>query len=418
MPNKNKVLVGKIIEIKHGFAFKSQYYTQKGYYVLLTPGNFKEEGGFQWMGDKQKYYDGEIPENYLLKKDDLLVAMTEQSPGLLGSTILIPEDNRYLHNQRLGLVLFKEEYNHLVHKQYIQHYFNSEDFRKYISSTSAGTKVKHTSPSKICKAFIYLPKIREQKKIAEILSTWDKAIALTKELIAAKQKLKKGLLQKLFSNEYRDQIWKKSKLKDFVSSLDAGVSVNSIDRCIEDNEIGILKTSSVTYGVFLPNEHKVVIAQERNLVTISPKKDRIIISRMNTPKLVGASVYIDQDYPYLFIPDRLWQIEPKSDVFSMKWLSYFLSLDNTRFRISSLATGTSNSMKNISKKSLFNLKLSVPSIEKQESIVRLLTSIDSEIEKYKKTSKAISEQKRGLMQKLLTGEWRVNTEKVLKEIES
>ena len=163
----------KIAEVKHGFAFKSEFFSRCGKYVLLTPGNFHEEGGFRWLAEKQKYYTGDVPSGYVLKKDDLLVAMTEQAPGLLGSAILIPEDDRYLHNQRLG---FLQINNKLVSKYFLYHVFNAHIVRKPISETSAGTKVKHTSPEKIGNIYIPIPPIEQQIAIANLLSTWDIAI--------------------------------------------------------------------------------------------------------------------------------------------------------------------------------------------------------------------------------------------------
>ncbi|MEW8073072.1 MAG: restriction endonuclease subunit S, partial [Candidatus Thiodiazotropha sp.] len=68
--------LGKI-HIKHGFAFKGDYFTQVGKYMVLTPGNFYEQGGFRVREGKEKYYVGEIPEQYILKQGDLIVAMTE-----------------------------------------------------------------------------------------------------------------------------------------------------------------------------------------------------------------------------------------------------------------------------------------------------------------------------------------------------
>ena len=101
--------LAELCDIKHGFAFKSEFFTHQGDYVMLTPGNFYESGGYRDRGEKQKYYCGEIPPGYVLEKGDMLIAMTEQAAGLLGSPILIPQSNRFLHNQRLGLVSKKPE---------------------------------------------------------------------------------------------------------------------------------------------------------------------------------------------------------------------------------------------------------------------------------------------------------------------
>ena len=94
----------ELCDIKHGYAFESEFFSNEGEHVLLTPGNFYEQGGYRDRGELQKYFNGEIPADYVLAKGDLLVAMTEQAAGLLGSPILVPESHKFLHNQRLGLV--------------------------------------------------------------------------------------------------------------------------------------------------------------------------------------------------------------------------------------------------------------------------------------------------------------------------
>ena len=100
----NIVELGNVIKIKHGYAFKGEYFVDKGQYIVLTPGNFYERGGFKLRPDKDRFYSGQFPNEYILNKGDLILAMTEQGEGLLGSPALIPIANKYLHNQRLGLV--------------------------------------------------------------------------------------------------------------------------------------------------------------------------------------------------------------------------------------------------------------------------------------------------------------------------
>ena len=92
------------IEIIHGFGFKSEFFKSFGIYSLTTPGNFYEEGGFKKLDDKQKFYDGPVSSYYILKTGDMIIAMTEQSEGLLGSAAIIPKTDTYLHNQRLGKI--------------------------------------------------------------------------------------------------------------------------------------------------------------------------------------------------------------------------------------------------------------------------------------------------------------------------
>ena len=196
--------LSELISIKHGFAFKSEYFTNDGAYVLLTPGNFFEDGGFRDRGEKQKYYVGDIPDGFILNEGDLLMAMTEQAPGLLGSCILVPASNSFLHNQRLGRIHSVEGVE--WHSPYFAHVFNLKRFRKALSDTCTGIKVRHTSPDKIKAVTVPMPSsMDEQKNIAnqiDELSNWTKQLELhysTKlERIA---NLRQSLLQKAFSGQ-------------------------------------------------------------------------------------------------------------------------------------------------------------------------------------------------------------------------
>lgn len=175
--------------------------------------------------------------------------------------------------------------------------------------------------------------------------------------------------------------WKIGFVRDLIGSMDAGVSVNSTEKTIHDGESGVLKTSCVTNGTFDPTENKVIVESEIDRAKVKPKRGRILMSRMNTPLLVGASAYVPTDYENLFLPDRLWQLEPKNDLVNMKWLSYVLSSTEYRLKISSIATGTSKSMKNISKDDIRSLRLSIPPISEQQAIAELLSAWDSAIQK-------------------------------------
>lgn len=166
--------LGEFFDIKHGYAFKGEYFSDEGSYVLMTPGNFYEKGGFKSRGDKEKYYIGDIPESYILNQDDLIVVMTEQMEGLLGSPAIVPANDKYLHNQRLGLIVDLNEEN--LCKKYLYYLFNTRLVRHQISASATGTKVRHTSPKRILSVEVNLPEIGIQRKMASILSTYDDLI--------------------------------------------------------------------------------------------------------------------------------------------------------------------------------------------------------------------------------------------------
>lgn len=170
------------ITIKHGFPFKSEFFSdQETNYIVLTPGNFLEEGGFKRQAGKEKYYTGDIPEGYLHCKDDLIVAMTEQAAGLLGSCARVPESGVYLHNQRLGLIRANPEKASL---EFIYHLFKTKTVREQIRASSSGSKVKHTSPQRIYDVKVPFPSLDEQKKIAKFLDAIEQKIELNNKMNA------------------------------------------------------------------------------------------------------------------------------------------------------------------------------------------------------------------------------------------
>ena len=195
-----------ICNFKHGFAFKSEYFTPQSKWVLLTPGNFFEEGGYRDRGEKQKHYDGPFPNEYLLEKGNLLVAMTEQAIGLLGSPMLVPDDGKYLHNQRLGLVELTEAFSDCVSMEFLYHFFNTKYFRSKVQESATGLKVRHTSPKKMQTISIFLPNdIEEQGVISrQLFQLKEETLALEnlhKLKLVQLDELKKSVLQKAFSGE-------------------------------------------------------------------------------------------------------------------------------------------------------------------------------------------------------------------------
>lgn len=169
--------LGELIRIKHGFAFKGKYFTQDiTDSVLLTPGNFRVDGGIKFNWNKQKYYKGDYPQEYVLNEGDLILALTDltQSCDILGAPAVIKDSKfKYLHNQRLGLVEINSD---LLDKNYLFYYFNSHSYRETIKNSKTGSTVSHTAPERIYNCVIYLPPLPEQRAIASILSNLDDKI--------------------------------------------------------------------------------------------------------------------------------------------------------------------------------------------------------------------------------------------------
>jgi type I restriction enzyme, S subunit len=214
-----------------------------------------------------------------------------------------------------------------------------------------------------------------------------------------------ALVPKLRFPEFRGtEGWQGVPLSELVSALDAGVSVNSGDRPATGNEIGVLKTSAVTNGIFEPQENKVVIDEvERGRVKEPVQGGTIIISRMNTPALVGANAYVEISLENIYLPDRLWAAKSKLGT-SMRFVASILGSDKGRAALSKLAKGSSGSMKNITKPDVLAFLIEAPSPAEQQKIAECLSSVDELMAAQVRKVDALNTHKKGLMQQLFPRE--------------
>ncbi len=108
-----EITLGHIFRVKHGFAFKGEFFTEQPTgIILVTPGNFVPGGGFQ--NRKPKFYNGPILSEYILKPNQVIVTMADLSKqcDTLGYAAIVPDDaNIWLHNQRIGLLEFHDTRN-------------------------------------------------------------------------------------------------------------------------------------------------------------------------------------------------------------------------------------------------------------------------------------------------------------------
>lgn len=202
--------------------------------------------------------------------------------------------------------------------------------------------------------------------------------------------------------------WVEDKIKSLVKSLDAGVSVNSEDDGNLNSEFKILKTSCVSGDSFDPTKVKSVVKQNEIERLKEPVlSDSIIISRMNTPALVGANGYVEHEIANTYLPDRLWQLKPHKDKVCMRWLGYWFASSPTRHKLGSTATGTSGSMKNITKADVLNISINIPPLPEQQKIAKILTTWDKAIDTTERLIENSTQQKKALMQQLLMGKKRL-----------
>lgn len=176
--------LGEIFEVKHGFAFKGENFSEDiSLPIVVTPGNFAIGGGYKEA--KPKNYVGEYPAEYQFDPGDFMVTMTDLSKmgDTLGNPAKVPADGRsYLHNQRIGKVIF---HGNDVNTDFIFFRMMCSDYRQHVLSTASGSTVRHTSPNKIKEFEFLLPPLNEQKRVAEILGSVDDKIEANSRLLAS-----------------------------------------------------------------------------------------------------------------------------------------------------------------------------------------------------------------------------------------
>lgn len=292
---------------------------------------------------------------------------------------------------------------------FLTDYLESLNYERFNSGTAQPKLNKQT-----CFAIpVALPPTNaEQEAIAEALSDADALIESLEQLLAKKRHLKQGSMQGLLTGKKRLPgfygEWALRTLDSVVDALEAGVSVNSLDSLPHTGQPSILKTSAIADGKFLPIECKAIAPFDISRARANPRRDTILISRMNTPDLVGEVGYVDDNYPWLFLPDRIWITRFRVDSeICVRWLAYLLSSSKYKQLIQGAATGTSGSMKNISKPVLMALPVRFPSYLEQAAIATVLSDIDTEIATLESQLTKTRALKQGMMQKLFTGEIRL-----------
>jgi type I restriction enzyme, S subunit len=247
---------------------------------------------------------------------------------------------------------------------------------------------------------IYLPPIIEQQKIVDILSTWDKSIAQSEQLIFIKQILKKGLLQKLFTGKIsicNNKKWKESRLEEVcIEFLSGGTPSTTVDNYWQGNIPWITGSDFGDLRIDNIRSHITKEAVKNSATKIVGKDNLLVVTRVGVGKLAIApfDIAISQDTTGLIIDKQL--VNPK-------FLLYALAL--TIPHLAKYNQGTS--IQGVTRRDLRQHKIMLPPLEIQQRIAEILHTIQDEIDLLIARQDFYKKQKKGLMKKLLGGKVRV-----------
>lgn len=168
--------------------------------------------------------------------------------------------------------------------------------------------------------------------------------------------------------------WPMVKLSDMIADLENGWSPNCLTRPAEPSEWGVLKLGAVSFGTFNQTENKALPKHLKPRPYLEVKTGQILISRANVTRLVGAITLIGDTRDKLMLCDKIFRVVPMDPApIDPVFLVEVLRLPDLRRQIESKLTGTSPTMKNISKPALLGLTFPLPPVPEQQKMVQALT---------------------------------------------
>lgn len=162
-----KIYLGEVLKVFRGTSLRGNFFSKEGKYIRLTLGNFSyANNGFQENESKDNlFYKKEVPAKFILKKGDIITPLTEQVKGLLGTTAIIPESEKYIQSSDIGLIKVNPTRVLPIFAYYL---VSSSLIKKQLSSCAQQTKIRHTSPSAIEGCIAWIPSLRQQQHIVDI----------------------------------------------------------------------------------------------------------------------------------------------------------------------------------------------------------------------------------------------------------
>ena len=273
-----------------------------------------------------------------------------------------------------------------------------------IKKSAQGTKVYSISYNHIQNALIPLPPLAEQEKIAEILTTWDKAIEKQTQLIQKLELRKKGLMQQLLTGKKRlpgfTGEWEKVKL---------GEISKRVTRKNDTNCQNVVTISAQKGFVRQTDFFNKIVASKTTEQYYLVKRDEFCYNKSYSNGFPMGAIKRLVEFEEAVVTTLYICFVIESDVASIDFIEQYFSLGllNNGLRKVANEGGRAHGLLNVTPYDFFDLKMFLPSLQEQTAIANILSSCDEEIRLAQDKLAAMKEQKKGLMQVLLTGKKRV-----------
>lgn len=392
-----------------GYAFRSEDFVPTGI-PLLRMGNLYQNTldlnrNPVYLPDSFKF----DYERFLVSPGDLVMSMTgTMGKRDYGFTVEIPSNTQYsLLNQRVLKIVPKNN----ASSGYILNLLRSELILSVLYSFPGGTKQANLSAKQLQEIPVLIPPELEQKKIAQILSTWDKAISATEKLLANSQRQKKALMQQLLTGKKRlldengvrfSTQWEFKRISEIATR---------VQRKNDAAEHPILTISSLSGFVRQDERYSRYMAGESVKNYILLKKGEFAYNKGNSKTYEFGCIFDLEAYEAGLVPHVYVCFRLKNGL-SHRYFKYLFEADYLKPQLGALVnTGVrNNGLLNIKPTEFMQTKVPVPCFEEQESIADMLYNSSRTIRVLQDKLACLKDEKKALMQQLLTGKRRVKVE--------
>lgn len=284
-----------------------------------------------------------------------------------------------------------------IEPRYLLHFLSYDSSRAWILNHAVGSTMPCLNTSILSNTPIWVPELREQRRIVEILDVIDVQIRRTQQIMAKILRERVGLIGQLLAsiNEV-DQ----PPLDQYLSRIDAGWSPDCPEVVPGDGEWGILKISAVSGGVYRPTESKRLPSNLVPRPALEVKDSDVLCVRANgVGELVGRVAYVESTPQRLMLSDKTLRLVPTAKLDGY-FLSMILGSQNARRQIES-RMGGSSSQRNISQAELRRIPVPVPDLTVQRRMSAIVQSADRSIEANQRTLDKLRLVRSGLATDLL-----------------
>lgn len=334
-----------------------------------------------------------------LKDGDLVVADASEDYEGVGEAIELKNVNERKVISGLHTFAFRDKTNKTA-EGFRVYIFRNPLVKKALKTIATGSKVYGISKGNLQKFKIVLPTLPEQQKIATILSTWDSAIAKQEQLISAKHEFKKGLMQLLLTGKKRfegfEGEWEEIKIGQYSTMYSGGTPSRAIKEYYGGN-IPWIKSGELNQRLITNVEESITELALKNSSTKMVEKGTLLLALYGATAGVVAITDVKGA-----INQAILAIETNAKLDKM-FLFYLLKIKMPQYLKNLVQGGQPNLNGGMIKK----LKIKKPPIKEQQKIASVLSAADKEIGLLQSELTRLRKQKRGLMQRLLTGEKRV-----------